>query len=79
MMDDYHVFLTGYDDFELRVSEQTPKGFRVDLGCDRLRSLLLAGRGERKDLTAGRFETVTMPPEPIQPPIPAYGNERTKT
>jgi hypothetical protein len=67
----YHVFLTGYDDFELRVSERTPAGFLVKAKDE-------ASRGafswrvvaKRKDIPAPRFETVTVPHEPVLPPLP---------
>jgi hypothetical protein len=69
--DDFHVFLTAYDDFELRVSEQTPKGFTVQA-----RDATATGRfswrvvARRKDIAAPRFETVEVPPEPVLPNIP---------
>jgi hypothetical protein len=31
---DYHVLLTGYDDFDLRVSDQSSSGFRLALGLN---------------------------------------------
>jgi hypothetical protein len=68
----YHVFLTGYDDFELRVSERTPAGFRVQAKDD-TSSGAFSWRvvAKRRDISAPRFETVTVPHEPVLPPIPA--------
>jgi hypothetical protein len=67
---DYHVFLTGYDDFELRVGERTPTSFRVHA-----KDVNATGRfvwrivAKRKDIAAPRFETVSVPAEPILPPV----------
>jgi hypothetical protein len=67
----YHVFLTGYDDFELRVSERTPAGFRVK-AKDNTSSGVFSWRvvAKRKDIPAPRFETVTVPHEPELPSLP---------
>jgi hypothetical protein len=67
----YHVFLTGYDDFELRVKERTPSGFRVQAKDD-ASSGAFSWRvvAKRKDIPAPRFETVTVPHEPVLPPLP---------
>lgn len=67
--DGYHVFVSGYDDFELRVTDRTGTGFRV-LAKD----LTSAGRfswrivARRRDIPAPRFETVRVPAEPVLPP-----------
>jgi hypothetical protein len=67
----YHVFLTGYDDFELRVSERSRDGFRVQA-----KNVTSQGRfswrvvAKRKDIAAPRFETVEIPTEPVLPSIP---------
>ena len=71
-LNDYHVFLTGYDgQSDLSVCDRTPSGFRV-------RATGGAGNGDfswrvvakRKDVPAPRFETVEVPPEPQLPNIP---------
>jgi hypothetical protein len=71
-IDDYHVFLTGYDgQSDLSVCERTSSGFQV-------RATSGTGSGsfswrvvaKRKDIPAPRFETVTVPPEPVLPPLP---------
>jgi hypothetical protein len=68
---DYHVFLTGYDDFDLRVSEQSASGFHV-VAKDVISSGRFSWRivAKRKDIAAPRFEVVTVPPEPTLPSIP---------
>ena len=70
-LDDYHVFLTGYEEFDLRVSEQTPTGFRVQ-GRDATSSGRFSWRvvARRKDITSQRLAMVTIPPEPALPPVP---------
>jgi hypothetical protein len=71
MLDDYHVFLTGYEDFEVRVSDQTPTGFRVqakDASSNGRFSWRIVAK--RKDISAPRFNAVAVPPEPPQPPPP---------
>src|ERR1700730_17019157 len=67
----YHVFLSGYDDFELRVKERTPAGFRVKAKDD-TSSGAFSWRevAKRKDIPAPRFETVTVPHEPVLPLLP---------
>jgi hypothetical protein len=68
---DYHVFLTGYDDFELRVGERTPTSFRVlakDVNATGRFSWRIVAK--RKDIASPRFETVTVPAEPVLPSIP---------
>jgi hypothetical protein len=68
---EYHVFLTGHDDFDLRVSERNQQSFRVFA-----KNAASAGSfswrivAKRKDIAAPRFETVTVPPEPVLPSIP---------
>jgi hypothetical protein len=68
---DYHVFLTGYDDFNLRVSDQSASAFHVvaedAMSLGRFSWRIVA---KRKDIAAPRFETVTVPPEPTLPSIP---------
>jgi hypothetical protein len=68
----YHVFLTGYDgQSDLSVCERTSSGFQV-------RATSGTGSGsfswrvvaKRKDIPAPRFETVTVPHEPVLPPLP---------
>jgi hypothetical protein len=67
----YHVFLTGYDDFELRVSERTPAGFRVQAKDDSSTGAFSwRAVAKRKDIPAPRFETVTVPHEPVLPALP---------
>jgi hypothetical protein len=67
----YHVFLTGYDDFELRVSERGRESFHVQA-----KNAASQGRfswrvvAKRKDIKAARFETVTIPAEPVLPSVP---------
>jgi hypothetical protein len=69
---DYHVFLTGYDDFELRVSKQTATGFRVQA-----KDVASAGRfswrvvAKRKDVVGERLAKITKPSEPRLPPPPS--------
>jgi hypothetical protein len=71
-VDDYHVFLTGYNgQSDLSVCERTSSGFQV-------RATSGTGSGafswrvvaKRKDIPAPRFETVTVPHEPALPPLP---------
>jgi hypothetical protein len=68
---DYHVFLTGYDDFDLRVNEQSSTGFRV-MAKEATSSGRFSWRvvAKRKDIAAQRFERVTVPPEPALPNVP---------
>jgi hypothetical protein len=70
-LDDYHVFLTGYGDRDLTVTEQTPTGFRVETkdaaSTNRFSWRVVA---KRRDIAAPRFETVEVPPEPVLPNIP---------
>jgi hypothetical protein len=70
-LSDYHVFLTGYDDFDLRVSEQSSSSFRV-VAKDSMSSGRFSWRivAKRKDIVGPRFEAVTIPPEPTLPSIP---------
>jgi hypothetical protein len=70
-LDDYHVFVTGYDDFELRVADQTATGFLV-LAKNPSSSGRFSWRvvAKRKDIRGERLEPVTVPPEPILPPLP---------
>ena len=70
-LDDYHVFLTGYGDRDLTVTEQTPTGFRVETkdaaSTNRFSWRVVA---KRRGIAAPRFETVEVPPEPVLPNIP---------
>jgi hypothetical protein len=68
----YHVFLTGYNgQSDLSVCERTSSGFQV-------RAASATGSGsfswrvvaKRKDIPAPRFETVTVPHEPVLPSPP---------
>jgi len=68
---DYHVFVTPYDDHELRVSGLTPTGFQVrakDEGASGRFSWRVVAK--RKDIAGSRLETVTVPPEVTLPPLP---------
>jgi hypothetical protein len=80
-MENYHVFLTAYDhDHGLHVTKRTPKGFVVEADTA-LAALKGHQEGElsgtfswrvvakRKDITGERFAVITMPPEPVLPPI----------
>ena len=71
-VDDYHVFLTGYDgQSDLSVCDRTASGFRV-------RATSGAGNGafswrvvaKRRDIAGPRLETVTIPAEPTMPSVP---------
>jgi hypothetical protein len=70
-VDDYHVFLTQHGHNDLAVTEQTPLGFRVE-GKDPTSTTRFSWRivAKRKDIPAPRFETVTVPAEPVLPSIP---------
>jgi hypothetical protein len=70
-VDDYHVFLTQHGHNDLAVTEQTPHGFRVE-GRDPTSTTRFSWRivAKRKDIPAPRFETVTVPAEPVLPSIP---------
>ena len=78
-LDEYHVFLTEYDtDSVLRVRQRTSNGFIVEADPD---FAALKGKtiddvngafswrvvARRKDITGGRLEPVTIPPEPVLP------------
>jgi hypothetical protein len=77
----YHVFLTAYDhDHQLHVTKRTRDGFTVE--ADTALAALkgrketeLAGTfswrvvAKRKDIVGARLAKVTMPPEPVLPPI----------
>jgi hypothetical protein len=69
---DYHVFLTSYGRDVLFVTSQASDGFRVEAqdatSVARFSWRLVA---KRNDIAAPRFETVTVPPEPTLPDIPA--------
>jgi hypothetical protein len=69
-LDDFHVFLTSYSDYELTVSEQ-PSGFHVR-AKDAASSNRFSWRvlTKRKDIAGPQFEPVTTPPEPTLPPVP---------
>jgi hypothetical protein len=72
-VDDYQVFLTEYDAPNgLYVTNRTPTGFRVQAGKDGAMSGAFGWRvvAKRKDIPAPRFETVTVPAEPVLPSIP---------
>jgi hypothetical protein len=67
--DDYHVFVTPYDQHsELCVTERTPAGFRVlskdPSGCAAFSWRVVA---KRRDIVGERFEKVTLPREPVLP------------
>jgi hypothetical protein len=70
-LDDYHVFLTQFDHNDLAVTEQTPRGFRVEgkdpTSCTRFSWRVVA---KRRDITGERLAAVTIPPEPALPPPP---------
>jgi hypothetical protein len=82
---DYHVFLAGYDDFDLRVSDVTSAGFRVVA-----KDPAAAGRfswrvvAKRRDVAGPRLEavqvpaaptmpTLDLPQLPARPPVPSAG------
>jgi hypothetical protein len=70
--DQYHVFLTEYGGHnDLTVAERTPRGFRVE-AKDRTSEARFSWRvmAKRKDIAGPRLETVTIPPEPMLPPVP---------
>jgi hypothetical protein len=72
LLDDYHVFLTQYGAMDvLSVTEQTSKGFRVE-AKDLTSTTRFSWRivAKRKDIPAPRFEPVTVPAEPVLPPVP---------
>jgi hypothetical protein len=72
LLDDYHVFLTQYDGMDvLSVGERTPHGFRVAAN-DPTSTTRFSWRivAKRKDIPAPRFDTVTVPTEPVLPSIP---------
>jgi hypothetical protein len=66
----YHVFLTGHDDFDLRVSDRRPGSFRV-AARDPKSSGSFSWRvvAKRKDIEGPRFENVEVPAEPVLPKI----------
>jgi hypothetical protein len=68
----YHVFLTGYNgQSDLSVCERTSSGFQVR-AASATGSGLFSWRvvAKRKDIPAPRFETVTVPHEPVLPSPP---------
>jgi hypothetical protein len=68
----YHVFLTQYDEHNvLCVSERSANGFLVKANDDSS-SGAFSWRvvAKRKDISAPRFETVTVPSEPVLPSLP---------
>ena len=91
----YHVFLTEYDsDAVLRVRQRTPQGFQVE--ADATLATLMGRKStelndafswrivaRRKDIAGERFAPVTVPPEPVLPPLPDWtkteqGTERSQ-
>jgi hypothetical protein len=71
-VESYQVFLTEYDGpHGLCVTNRTRIGFRVRAG-QKGASGAFGWRvvAKRKDIPAPRFETVTVPPEPVLPSIP---------
>jgi hypothetical protein len=71
-MEDYHVFLTQYDEHnDLCVTQRSANGFLVKANDD-TSSGAFSWRvvAKRKDIPAPRFETVTVPHEPVLPPLP---------
>jgi hypothetical protein len=75
-MNDYHVFLTQYDEHpDLCVAQRTPTGFRV-LAKDGASTGAFSWRvvAKRKDIAGERLARVTIPPEPtlpVPPPSPS--------
>jgi hypothetical protein len=68
----YHVFLTEYDAHnDLYVTERSANGFLVKAKDD-VSSGAFSWRvvAKRKDIPAPRFETVTVPGEPVLPSLP---------
>jgi hypothetical protein len=68
-MDDYHVFVTPYDEHAaLMVSERTPCGFRI-VARDRTSGAQFSWRvvAKRKDVAAARLARVSIPPAPDMP------------
>jgi hypothetical protein len=80
VMDDYHVFLTGYDhDHLLHVTKRTPRGFAVQANaalaalqgrreCDISGTFSWRIVAKRKDIKGERLATVNVPPAPVLPP-----------
>lgn len=70
----YHVFLTSHSERHiLAVTERTLSGFRVRANSDAAdTSFSWRVVAKRKDIAGPRLETVTVPPEPILPEIPAH-------
>jgi hypothetical protein len=72
--DDYHVFLTPYDDCNgLYVSRRRPDGFQVREQRGGQSSLQFSYRllSRRRDVEAPRLKPVTPPPRPEPPTLPA--------
>jgi hypothetical protein len=76
--DDYHVFLTAYDNRVIHVAERTPEGFTVQ--ADGSPGEVKGGSGSnpsgsfswrvvarRRDIQGARFERVTVPMAPVLP------------
>jgi hypothetical protein len=78
-LDDYHVFVTGYGDYELTVTEQTSSGFQVQAkdaaSMNRFSWRVVA---KRKDIAGPRFEPVTLPAKLVLPDFPADSEPSTK-
>ena len=87
----YHVFLTEYNsDAVLRVRQRTPQGFQVE--ADATLATLMGRKStelndtfswrivaRRKDIAGERFAPVTVPPEPILPPLPDWTKTEQET
>jgi hypothetical protein len=71
-LSDYHVFLTEYGGHnDLSVADLTPAGFRVE-ATEATSTARFSWRvvAKRKDIRGGRLEPVSIPPEPVMPPVP---------
>ena len=78
-VEDYHVFLTGYDhDHLLHVSKRTPQGFTVETNvalaalqgrkpCDISGAFSWRVVAKRRDIAGERLARVTIPPAPVLP------------
>jgi hypothetical protein len=72
-MDNYQVFLTEYGTHNaLYVADRTATGFHLQAAKDGADTGAFGWRvvAKRKDIPAPRFETVSVPPEPVLPSIP---------
>jgi hypothetical protein len=71
-MDDYHVFVTAYDQpNDLTISERTASGFRVEAKDENSRGeFSWRVVAKRKDIVGERLAKTTMPLEPTLPDLP---------